>query len=153
MSMLWSLLKKKLESTNSGRRKRRGSMRRGRRQQRWNQLLRNSLSVDDFLVCKRQIPLRHLVTDRFEAGRSPATSWNLADHLAYYLRTSLWQVRGQIRIKVRASMKLPAVPQTNETISAASGPKFTILWEHVGETLLLNKFFFRLSIHALVAKI
>ena len=43
--------------------------------------------------------------------------------------------------------------QTPETISAASGPKFTILWAHVEEILLLNKFFFRLSIHALVAKI
>ena len=31
--------------------------------------------------------------------------------------------------------------QTNETISAASGPKFTILWGHVEEILLLNKFF------------
>ena len=31
-----------------------------------------------------------------------------------------------------------AVPQTNETISAASGPKFTI---HVEETLLLTSFF------------
>jgi len=44
------------------------------------------------------------------------------------------------------------VPQTNETISAASGPKFTILWGHVEEILLLQVFF-RLSIHALVAKI
>jgi len=33
------------------------------------------------------------------------------------------------------------VPQTNETISAASKPKFTILWGHVEEILLLNKFF------------
>jgi len=31
--------------------------------------------------------------------------------------------------------------------------KFTILWGHVEEILLLNKFFFRLSIRALVAKI
>jgi len=38
-------------------------------------------------------------------------------------------------------------------ISAASGPKFTILWGLLGEILLLNKFFFRLSIFALVAKI
>jgi len=38
-------------------------------------------------------------------------------------------------------LKLPGVPQTNETISAAIGPKFTILWGHVGEILLLNKFF------------
>ena len=33
------------------------------------------------------------------------------------------------------------VPQTNETISAASGPNFTILWGQVEEILLLNKFF------------
>jgi len=33
------------------------------------------------------------------------------------------------------------VPQTNETISAASRPKFTILWRHVEEILVLNKFF------------
>jgi len=45
------------------------------------------------------------------------------------------------------------VPQTKETISAASGPKFTLLWGHVEEILVLNKFFFRLSIHALVVKI
>ena len=38
-------------------------------------------------------------------------------------------------------LKLPGVPQTNETISAASGLKFTILWGHVEEILLLNKFF------------
>ena len=55
--------------------------------------------------------------------------------------------------KTRNTLKLPGVPQTNEKISAASGRKYTILWGHVGEILLLNKFFFRLSIHALVAKI
>jgi len=43
--------------------------------------------------------------------------------------------------KTRNSLKLAGVPQTNETISAASKPKFTILWEHVEEILLLNKFF------------
>ena len=46
----------------------------------------------------------------------------------------------------RPLLKLPGLPQTNETISAASGPKFAILWGHVEEILLLNKFFFRLSI-------
>ena len=35
--------------------------------------------------------------------------------------------------KTRKSLKLPGVPQTNETISAASGPKFTILCRHVGD--------------------
>jgi len=37
-------------------------------------------------------------------------------------------------------LKLAGVPQTPETISAASRPKFTILWGHVEEILLLNKF-------------
>ena len=55
--------------------------------------------------------------------------------------------------KTRNPLKFAGVPQTNETISAASGPKFTILWERVEEILLLNKFFFQLSIHTLVAKI
>ena len=43
--------------------------------------------------------------------------------------------------KTRNALKLPGVPQTNETISAASGPKFTILWGHGEEMLLLNIFF------------
>ena len=48
-------------------------------------------------------------------------------------------------------LKFAGVTQTNETISAASGLQFTILWGHLKEILLLNKFF-RLSIRALVAK-
>jgi len=48
---------------------------------------------------------------------------------------------------------LARVPQTTGSISAASGPKFTILWGHLEEILLLDKFFFRLSIRALIAKI
>jgi len=43
--------------------------------------------------------------------------------------------------KTRNLLKLRGVPQTNEMISAASGPKFTILWGHVEEILLLNNFF------------
>jgi len=54
--------------------------------------------------------------------------------------------------KTRNQMKFAGVPQTNETISAASGPNFTILWGHLEDILLLNNFF-RLSIRALVAKI
>ena len=45
--------------------------------------------------------------------------------------------------KTRNPLKLAGVPQTNETISAASGPKFTILWGYVEEILLL-KFFFQI---------
>ena len=44
--------------------------------------------------------------------------------------------------KTQNPLKLPGVPQTNERISAASGPKFAILCGHVEEILLLNKFFF-----------
>jgi len=54
--------------------------------------------------------------------------------------------------KTRNQLKFAGLPQTNETISAASGPKFIVLWGHVGEILLLNKFF-RLSICASFAKI
>jgi len=43
--------------------------------------------------------------------------------------------------KTRNPLTLAGVPQTNEMISVASGPKFTILWGHVGDILLLNKFF------------
>ena len=51
-------------------------------------------------------------------------------------------------------LKFARVPQTPEPISAANGLKFAILclWGHVGEILLFNKFFFRLSIYALVVK-
>ena len=45
-------------------------------------------------------------------------------------------------------LKLAGVHKTNETISAANGPKFTIL----GKILLCNNFFYRLSIQASVAK-
>ena len=56
--------------------------------------------------------------------------------------------------KTRNPLKFAGVPKTTGSISAASGPKFTILWGHVTyDILLLNKFFFRLSICALVAKI
>ena len=54
--------------------------------------------------------------------------------------------------KTQNPLKLDGVPQTTIPISATSGPKFTILWEHVEEILLLQVFF-RLSIHALLAKI
>jgi len=44
--------------------------------------------------------------------------------------------------KTRKPLKVAGVPQTPETISAASGPKLTILWAHVEQILLPNKFFF-----------
>jgi len=38
-------------------------------------------------------------------------------------------------------LKFAEVPQTTGSISLASGPRFTILWGHGEDTLLLNKFF------------
>ena len=55
--------------------------------------------------------------------------------------------------KMRNPLKLAGVPQTPEPISAASELKFTILRGRLEEILLLNKFFSRLLICALVAKI
>ena len=55
--------------------------------------------------------------------------------------------------ETRNALKFAWAPQTRQQISAASRPKFAILYSHVGEILLFNKFFFRLSIDALVAKI
>jgi len=43
--------------------------------------------------------------------------------------------------KRREPLKFVGVPQTHQQISAANGPKFTILWGHMGEILLFNKFF------------
>jgi len=54
--------------------------------------------------------------------------------------------------KTRNPLKFAWVPQIPEPVSATSGPKSTILCQRVEAILLLNNFF-RLSIHALVAKI
>jgi len=43
--------------------------------------------------------------------------------------------------KTRKPLKFAGVPQTGKSVSAVSGPKFTILWRHVEDMiLLLNKF-------------
>ena len=43
--------------------------------------------------------------------------------------------------KMRNPLKFAGVPQTRQQISAVSWPKFTILWGHVGDILLLNNLF------------
>jgi len=43
--------------------------------------------------------------------------------------------------KTRNQLKVGGVPQTSEPISAARGPKFTILCGHMEDILLLSKFF------------
>ena len=43
--------------------------------------------------------------------------------------------------KTRRPLKFGRVPQTGQPISAASRPKFTILWGHMEDILLFNNFF------------
>jgi len=52
--------------------------------------------------------------------------------------------------KTRNPMKFAGVPQTRQRIPAASELMFTILWGHVEDILLFNKFF-PLSICASIA--
>jgi len=84
-------------------------------------------------------------------GRPAECRWRPLFNAAVWL-TPTTRVPCSNAAKTRNSLKLHGVPQTNETIPATSGPKFTILCGHVQEMLLLNSFF-RLSIHAVVAKI
>jgi len=58
---------------------------------------------------------------------------SLAD--AHYLTTV------QQRCQDAKAVEISWVPQTGKPISAASGPKFTILWGHLEDILLLNKLF------------
>jgi len=82
--------------------------------------------------------------------------WNIGGALCSTPQTladAHYQMPCSNATKTRNLLKLAWVPQTNERISAARGLKFTILQGHMEEVLLLNEFFFRLSIRALVAKI
>jgi len=65
---------------------------------------------------------------------------------ALFQRRKLWltpitRVPCSNATKTRNPLKLAGVPQTNEPISAASKPKFTILQEHMEQILMLNKLF------------
>jgi len=74
-------------------------------------------------------------------GRPAEYRWRPMFSAAVWLTPST-RVPCSNAAKMRNPLKLPGVPETNETISAASGPKFTILWGHVEELLLFSKFFF-----------
>ena len=73
-------------------------------------------------------------------GRPAEYRWRRLFDAAVWL-TSTTRLPCSSAAKTRNPLKLPGVPQTNEMISAASRPKFTILWGHVEEILLVNKFF------------
>ena len=73
-------------------------------------------------------------------GRPAEYRWRPLSNAAVWL-TPTTRVPCSNAAKTQKTLKLPGVPQTNEMISADSGPKFTILCGHVEEILLLNKFF------------
>jgi len=73
-------------------------------------------------------------------GRPVEYRWRLLFNAAVWL-TPTTRVPCNNAAKTRNPLKVPGVPQTNERISAASKPKFTILSGLVEELLLLNKFF------------
>jgi len=73
-------------------------------------------------------------------GRPTEYSWRPLFNAAVWL-TPTNRVPRRNAAKTQNPLKLPGVPQTNEAISAASGPRFTILWGHVEDILPLNKFF------------
>ena len=73
-------------------------------------------------------------------GRPAEYRWRPLLNAAVWL-TRTTRVPCSNAAKTRNPLKLAGMPQTNETISAAGRPKFTILWGHLEEILLLNKFF------------
>jgi len=85
-------------------------------------------------------------------GRPAKYRWRPLFNAAVWL-TPTSRVPCSNAAKTWNPLKLAGVPQTSQQISAGSRPNFTILQGHVEEVLLFNKFFFRLSIRALAAKI
>ena len=64
-------------------------------------------------------------------GRPAEYRWRPLFNAAAWLTPTI-RVSCSNAAKTRNPLKVPGVPQTNDRISAASGPKFTILWGHVG---------------------
>ena len=73
-------------------------------------------------------------------GRPAEYRWRPLFNAAVWL-TSTTRVSCSNAAKTRNPLKFAGVPQTGKPISAASGPKFTILSGHAEEVLLFNKFF------------
>ena len=73
-------------------------------------------------------------------GRPAEYRWHPLFNAAVWL-TPTTGVPCSNAAKTRNPLKFAGVPQTNETISAAGGPKFTILWGLLEEILPFNKFF------------
>jgi len=77
-----------------------------------------------------------------QCGGHPAKHrWLPLSKAAKFGWRSLLYCRAATLQKTRRPLKFGEVPQTGKPSSAASRPKFTILWGHVEDILLLDKFF------------
>jgi len=74
-------------------------------------------------------------------GRRAEYRWRSLFNAAKFGWRPLLEYRAVMLPRLRKPLKFVGVPETPEPISAASGPKFTILWGHMEDILLLNKFF------------
>ena len=74
-------------------------------------------------------------------GRPAKYRWRPLFNAAIWL-TPTTRVPCSNAAKTRQPLKFAGVPHTRQQISAVSRPKFTILWGHVEDISLLNKFFF-----------
>jgi len=72
-------------------------------------------------------------------GRPGKYRWRPLFNAAWLTPTT--KVRCSNAAKMQNPLKFAGVPQTRQQISAGSGPKFTILYGRMEETLLFNKFF------------
>jgi len=102
------------------------------------------------VLCLGSVTARHLVVGVSQTLRTSVAP--SVQRRKVWLTLTTWLPCSNAA-KTQKPLKLAGVPQANGSISAASRPKFTILWGHLEAILLLNKFFVCLSIHALVAKI
>ena len=73
-------------------------------------------------------------------GRPAEHGWRPLFDVAVWLTLTTFMLCSNAA-KTRSPLKFGGASQTGKPISAASRPKFTILWGHVEDILLLNKFF------------
>ena len=74
-------------------------------------------------------------------GRSAKYRWRPLFNAAKFWLTPTTRVPCSDAAKTRKPLKFAEVRQTRQQISAVSRPKFTILWGHVEEVSMFNKFF------------
>jgi len=110
--------------------------------QKWRKKINGHWLTNDSLV-KRTMLFQTVITrnvGQCPTWWSPCQTW-VAPSVQHH-KVSLTPSTCSNAAKMRNPLKFAGVPQTTRSISAASGPKFTILWGHVEDILLLNKFFF-----------